>query len=170
MRTHKKIAIGMVATIVSIATLFLFPISFQKNKNNYEYEEKTSHEWKKYSSKTVGIEFEIPEYLEAFPLREISFRESEDGPGFVSVRTEYVGSKTVTEALEEIRTKNPESSEKIIDTKIINGVETIITVSNSADSDQQQKTAYFVRGNLLYTISSRWIDQERFWNSMKFID
>lgn len=158
----------MAAILVSIATLFLLPISFQTN--NSDPREKTSDNWKKYSSKSIGIEFEIPEYLHAFPLREVNFRESEDGPGFINVRTDFVGTKTVTEAIEEMRSKNGMGSEKIVESKMLGGLEAIITVSTSPDSDQQQKTAYLVRGNLLYTISGRWIDQERFWKSIRFIE
>ncbi len=158
----------MVAVMVSIVTIFLFPISFQKNDDAHE--EKIGLEWKKYSSKSIGIEFEIPDYLHAFPLREVNFRESEDGPGFINIRTDFVDTKTITEAVEEMQSKNDWESEKIIESKMLDGIETIITVSINPDSDQQQKTAYLVRGNLLYTISSRWIDQERFWSSIRFVD
>lgn len=129
-------------------------------------ENRKTESWKKYTSQGIGIEFEIPSTLHAFPLREVNFSESENDPSSIDVNTEFVGAKTVQEAMQDLKV---EQNQKIISKKTVDGSEAVITVSNHEDSDQQQKTMYLVRGNLLYIISSRWIDQERFWSSIKFL-
>jgi len=167
MKTKDIVAIvtsGLVLVIIVMVVLSaknskmtLGPEKFLTNSNDGTV-------WVKYSNEDIGIEFDYPNNLEIFKQEGISFRECEGCPGFIYIKRQSTPSNTLEEAI-----KNSEYNRHTFSGETtIDNIRSLI--SNPFDSEKEitdEKTFLVIKNGYLYGIGARWIDLERFRNSVR---
>lgn len=130
----------------------------------YKSEEKPVSGWTSFEDKNLGIAFEHPSEIKAFYPQEVNFRECESCPGFIDIK-KYTGEfKDVQEAM----TNTGYPINNILGEREVDGTTAIFTVPRGSEpQNTDQKTAFVLKGKNFYVINVRWIDDERFWNSLK---
>lgn len=149
---------------IALLSLIVF-LSFSQKNNNDDSENKNI--WVKFSSETMGIGFEHPNYLQSFPVDSIYLKEEDAGPGFVYIQKTYIQKQTLEEAIKNLYPEKLTVIKKIM----VDGIPAVVTIRDTNDHDdpKDDKIVFVVYNDTLYRIYIRWIDVDRFLKSFKFI-
>lgn len=170
----KKISIIVVIFAIFLILPFFLHDKKEDNKENSQkpnietekIKTTINNNWKEFSDQTKHISFLVPDYL--FPFFEddrVNFREYKEGPGFIDIHLQASQDPDVEKAVEKLNYVLGE----ITDRRMIDGAQSLI-VPLAGEGSAGQKTLYTVREGILYTINTRFIEEEKFWNSIKFLN